>query len=93
MVGVPEAAGAQPGNTAATACPIKVVEPVEECKRVLATAEALRNSAGWTVALALRRFEALALQWKDIDLDRGTLPPSRSAARPRRGSRVHGAEH
>ena len=30
---------------------------------------------GWTVALALclRQSEALALQWKDIDLERGTL--------------------
>jgi integrase len=48
---------------------------VQECKRVLAAAEGLRNSARWTVALALgpRQSEALALQWKDIDLERGTL--------------------
>lgn len=63
----------------------KTPEPldVEECKRVLATAEGLRNSARWTVALALglRQSEALALQWKDIDLDRGTLSVRRGLHR------------
>lgn len=56
---------------------------VEECKRVLAAAEGLRNSARWTVALALglRQSEALALQWKDIDLDRGTLSVRRGLHR------------
>jgi len=63
----------------------KTPEPldVEECKRVLAAAEGLRNSARWTVALALglRQSEALALQWKDIDLDRGTLSVRRGLHR------------
>jgi integrase len=56
---------------------------VEECKRVLAAAEGLRNSARWTVALALglRQSEALALQWKDIELDRGTLSVRRGLHR------------
>jgi len=63
----------------------KTPEPldVEECKRVLAAAEGLRNSARWTVALALglRQSEALALQWKDIDFDRGTLSVRRGLHR------------
>src|SRR5206468_6872215 len=67
----------------------KTPEPldVEECKRVLAAAEGLRNSARWTVALALglRQSEALALQWKDIDLLDGTLTVRRSIHRVRGG--------
>jgi integrase len=63
----------------------KTPEPldVEECKRVLAAAEGLRNSARWTVALALglRQSEALALQWKDIDFDRCTLSVRRGLHR------------
>jgi integrase len=63
----------------------KTPEPldVEECKRVLVAAEGLRNSARWTVALALglRQSEALALQWKDIDFDRGTLSVRRGLHR------------
>ncbi|MGH8961686.1 MAG: tyrosine-type recombinase/integrase, partial [Jatrophihabitantaceae bacterium] len=63
----------------------KTPEPldVEECRRVLAAAEALRNSARWTVALALglRQSEALALQWKDIDFDRNTLSVRRGLHR------------
>jgi len=63
----------------------KTPEPldVEECKRVLAAAEGLRNSARWTVALALglRQSEALALQWKDVDFDRGTLSVRRGLHR------------
>jgi integrase len=63
----------------------KTPEPldIEECKRVLAAAEGLRNSARWTVALALglRQSEALALQWKDIDFDRGTLSVRRGLHR------------
>jgi integrase len=63
----------------------KTPEPldVDECKRVLAAAEGLRNSARWTVALALglRQSEALALQWNDIDVDRGTLSVRRGLHR------------
>ncbi len=56
---------------------------VAECKRVLAAAEGLRNSARWTVALALglRQSEALGLQWKDINFDRGTLSVRRGLHR------------
>ena len=63
----------------------KTPEPldVEECKRVLTAAEGLRNSARWTVALALglRQSEALALQWKDIDFDRSVLSVRRGLHR------------
>ena len=63
----------------------KTPEPldVDECKRVLAGAEGLPNSARWTVALALglRQSEALALQWKDIDFGRGTLSVRRGLHR------------
>lgn len=48
---------------------------IEECRRVLAAARQGRNSARWTVALALglRQSEALGLMWSDIDFERGTL--------------------
>jgi integrase len=54
-----------------------------EVRAVLETAAQLRNSARWTVALALglRQSEALALQWKDIDLLTGTLTVRRSIHR------------
>jgi integrase len=63
----------------------KTPEPlnVEECRRVLATAATRRNSARWTVAVAvgLRQSEALALQWRDIDLVMGTLSVRRGLHR------------
>jgi len=48
---------------------------VDEARRVLHAAKAVRNSARWTVALALglRQSEALGLKWSDVDLARGTL--------------------
>lgn len=48
---------------------------VDECRKVLAAAKGRRNSARWTVALALglRQSEALGLRWGDIDLDVGKL--------------------
>jgi integrase len=48
---------------------------LEEATAVLHAARERRNKARWTVALALglRQSEALALQWKDIDLLNGTL--------------------
>jgi integrase len=38
---------------------------------VMAAAQALRNVARWTVAMAvgLRQSEALALRWADVDLE------------------------
>ncbi|SNS32575.1 Site-specific recombinase XerD [Geodermatophilus pulveris] len=58
-----------------------------EARAVLGAAAHVRNSARWTVALALglRQSEALALQWKDIDLLTGTLTVRRSIHRVRGG--------
>ncbi len=56
---------------------------LEEATAVLHTAQSHRNAARWTVALALglRQSEALALQWKDIDLLNGTLTVRRTLHR------------
>jgi integrase len=56
---------------------------VDEARRVLQAAEQGRNSARWTVALAvgLRQSEALGLRWSDIDLDVGTLTVRRGLHR------------
>jgi integrase len=56
---------------------------IEEATAVLHAAHGLRNEARWTVALALglRQSEALALQWKDIDLLNGTLAVRRTLHR------------
>src|SRR3954451_22662304 len=58
-----------------------------EARAVLNAAAGVRNSARWTVALALglRQSEALALQWKDIDPLAGTLTVRRSIHRVRGG--------
>ena len=60
---------------------------LDEARAVLAAANGLRNSARWTVALALglRQSEALALQWRDIDLLNNTPErPPHPAPRQRR---------
>ncbi len=56
---------------------------LEEATAVLHAARGQRNAARWTVALALglRQSEALALQWKDIDLLNGTLSVHRTIHR------------
>ncbi len=56
---------------------------LHEARAVLAAAAGTRNAARWTVALALglRQSEALALQWKDIDLLAGTLSIQRTIHR------------
>ncbi|MGZ4666279.1 MAG: tyrosine-type recombinase/integrase, partial [Frankiaceae bacterium] len=55
----------------------------DEARRVLAEADARRNAARWSVALALglRQSECLALSWEDIDLASGTLRIRRSLHR------------
>jgi integrase len=60
---------------------------LEEARAVLEATWGTRNSARWTVALALglRQSEALALQWKDIDLLANTLTVRRSIHRVRGG--------
>ncbi len=62
-----------------------------EARAVLGAAAHVRNSARWTVALALglRQSEALALQWKDIDLLTGTLTVRRSIHRVRGGELIY----
>jgi integrase len=53
------------------------VEPfsVSEAKRILAVARHRRNSARWSVGLALglRQGEVLGLQWSDVDLKQDTV--------------------
>ncbi|CCG02024.1 Integrase [Blastococcus saxobsidens DD2] len=62
-----------------------------EARAVLHAAAGVRNCARWTVALALglRQSEALALQWKDIDLLTGTLTVRRSIHRVRGGGLIY----
>lgn len=54
-----------------------------EARRVLDAAEGERNAARWTVALAvgLRQSEALGLQWRDLDLEAGSLSVQRGLHR------------
>jgi integrase len=53
---------------------VKPLTPAE-ARHVLRAAEGIRNSARWSVALALglRQGEALGLPWDAVDLDAGTL--------------------
>src|SRR3954470_5799534 len=62
-----------------------------EARAVLEAAATVRNSARWTVALALglRQSEALALQWKDVDLLNNTLTVRRSIHRVRGGGLIY----
>src|SRR5919112_1792949 len=64
---------------------------LDEARAVLEAAATVRNSARWTVALALglRQSEALALQWKDIDLFNNTLTVRRSIHRVRGGGLIY----
>src|SRR5215213_6366237 len=64
---------------------------LDEARAVLEAAAHVRNSARWTVALALglRQSEALALQWKDIDLLNNTLTVRRSIHRVRGGGLIY----
>src|SRR3954469_19299845 len=64
---------------------------LDEARAVLEAAATARNSARWTVALALglRQSEALALQWKDIDLLANTVTVRRSIHRVRGGGLIY----
>jgi integrase len=65
--------------------------PAQKQSDVATAAEHVRNSARWTVALALglRQSEALALQWKHIDRLTGTLMVRRSIHRVRGGGLIY----
>ncbi|CCI54095.1 putative integrase [Nostocoides jenkinsii Ben 74] len=54
-----------------------------ECLAILAVARTRRNSARWSVALALglRQGEALGIKWADIDFEAGTLRIQRAVQR------------
>ncbi len=55
----------------------------QEARKVMAAAQAHRNAARWTVALAvgLRQSEALGLRWADVDLEKGALSVRRGLHR------------
>lgn len=61
------------------------IEPftVEEAKRILAAASGRRNGVRFALALALgiRQGEALGLQWRDLDMEAGTLAVRRALQR------------
>jgi len=63
------------------------IEPysVEEAQRLLVAVRDRRNSARWSVALALglRQSEALGLKWDDVDLEKGTPRVRRGRLRPK----------
>jgi len=61
------------------------IEPLtkEDARKLLNEASGKRNGARWVIALALglRQGEALGLQWRDLDLDTGTLHVRRQLRR------------
>src|SRR3954453_1185291 len=84
--------GKVPRNVATLVDPPVVRRPetatpfsAQEVKRVMAAAQAHRNAARWTVAMAvgLRQSEALALRWADVDLEHATLTVRRGVHRVR----------
>lgn len=78
-------------NVATLAVPPRIeeeeVEPyeIEEVQRLLSEAAKLRNSARWSIALALglRQGEALGLRWSDVDLRNGVLRVRKNRLRPK----------
>ncbi|MEV1035115.1 MULTISPECIES: hypothetical protein [unclassified Streptomyces] len=53
---------------------------IEEVQRLLSEAAKLRNSARWSIALALglRQGEALGLRWADLDTSSGVCASGRT---------------
>ncbi|WP_339130318.1 site-specific integrase [Streptomyces sp. f51] len=78
-------------NVATLAVPPRIeedeVEPydIEEVQRLLSEAAKLRNSARWSLALALglRQGKALGLRWSDVDLQNGILRVRKNRLRPK----------
>ncbi|BCL29151.1 site-specific integrase [Streptomyces aurantiacus] len=78
-------------NVAILAVPPRIeeeeVEPydIDEVQRLLSEAAKLRNSARWSIALALglRQGEALGLRWSDVDLPNGILRVRKNRLRPK----------
>ncbi|OEJ39777.1 integrase [Streptomyces agglomeratus] len=78
-------------NVATLAVPPRIedeeVEPygIEEVQRLLSEASKHRNSARWSIALALglRQGEALGLRWSDVDLKAGILRVRKNRLRPK----------
>ncbi|MCX5312127.1 tyrosine-type recombinase/integrase [Streptomyces sp. NBC_00154] len=78
-------------NVATLAVPPRIeeeeVEPydIEDVQRLLSEAAKLRNSARWSIALALglRQGEALGLRWADLDTSSGVLRVRKSRLRPK----------
>ncbi|WP_327296597.1 MULTISPECIES: tyrosine-type recombinase/integrase [unclassified Streptomyces] len=78
-------------NVATLAVPPRIedeeVEPydIEEVQQLLSEAAKLRNSARWSIALALglRQGEALELRWSDVDLPAGILRVRKNRLRPK----------
>lgn len=78
-------------NVASLAVPPRIeeeeVEPydIEEVQRLLSEAAKLRNSARWSIALALglRQGEALGLRWADLDTSSRVLRVRKNRLRPK----------
>ncbi|MCX4725412.1 site-specific integrase [Streptomyces sp. NBC_01306] len=83
--------GHVPRNVATLAVPPRIedeeVEPydIEGVQRLLSEAAKIRNSARWSIALALglRQGEALGLRWSDVDLPAGILRVRKNRLRPK----------
>lgn len=65
--------------------PRTVIEPytLVEVQQMLSTAKEARNSARWTIGAVVgpRQGEVLGLQWRDLDVERGTLTITRHVQR------------
>ncbi|MFJ3273314.1 tyrosine-type recombinase/integrase [Streptomyces sp. NPDC086776] len=78
-------------NVASLAVPPRIedeeVEPydIADVQRLLSEAAKLRNSARWSIALALglRQGEALGLRWADLDTSSGVLRVRKNRLRPK----------
>jgi integrase len=88
VVGVNVATMARPPRARAARAKTFPVWTASELARFLETVEESEHVALWTIAgyTGIRRGELCALQWSDVDLDRGTVHVGRSI-----GKGLHGA--